>query len=185
MSEQERLLEHEYDGIREYDNPTPKWWTWIFWGSVIFSLAYWVNPGGVIRGSRVAEYDQAMAAAATRWPKPAGGPDAAAILAARNDPSALALGRTTFASTCASCHRADAGGLIGPNLTDDYWLHGGTPVEIAKVITDGVLEKGMPPWGKLLKPDQITAVTAYIVSLHDTDPPNPRAPQGVKVEDDE
>ena len=183
MSEQERLLEHEYDGIREYDNPTPRWWTWIFWACVAFSVAYWINPGGWMRGNRIAEYNGVMQAAAARFPKPVAVMSAAALDSLRDDRAALALGQTTFATSCAPCHRADAGGIIGPNLTDDYWLHGGTLLDIQRVITDGVLQKGMPPWGKSLKPEQIVALTVYIASLHDSHPPNPKAPQGVKVDD--
>ena len=91
---------------------------------------------------------------------------------------ALGEGRSSRRD-CAPCHRPDGGGLIGPNLTDDYWLHGGRPTEILQTITDGVLDKGMPPWGKTLKPEQLTAVAAYVLSLHGTNPPNPKAPQGV------
>src|SRR5690349_18882991 len=167
-TEKERLLDHSYDGIQEFDNPTPKWWTWIFWGSVVFSLAYWWNPGQMFRGpGRVAEYQLAMAAADRQFPK-AAVVDEASLTALVKDPAALALGKTTFGATCAPCHRADAGGIIGPNLTDDYWLHGGKITEIYKTISSGVLEKGMPPWEKTLKPEQLRAVTAYVVSLHDT-----------------
>jgi cytochrome c oxidase cbb3-type subunit III len=165
----ERLLEHDYDGIQEYDNPTPKWWTWIFWGSVAFSLAYWWNPAGVFRGpGRIPEYEVAMAAAA----------------ALVSDPAALALGKTTFATTCAACHRPDAGGQIGPNLTDEYWLHGGNITDVFKTVSTGVLEKGMPPWEKTLKPEQLRAVTAYVVSLAGSRPPNPKEPQGTKIAPD-
>ena len=184
-TEQERLLEHDYDGIQEFDNPTPRWWTWIFWGSVVFSLVYWWNPGQWFRGpGRIAEYQLAMAAADRQFPKPAA-VDEASLTALVKDPAALALGKTTFGAACAACHRLDGGGQIGPNLTDDYWLHGGRITEIYKTITAGVLEKGMPPWEKTFKPEQLRAVTAYVVSLHDTHPANPKEPQGVKVEDDE
>lgn len=182
-NEKEHLLEHEYDGIREYDNPLPRWWTWIFWASVAFSALYAWNPGGTFYTPRLAAYRQSMADAEKKWPKPSGGADAAALAALVSDPNALALGKTTYASYCAACHRPDAGGLIGPNLTDDYWIHGGSLPEIHKTVSNGVLEKGMPPWAKTLKPDQIDAVVAYVKSLHDSDPPNPKAAQGVKVED--
>jgi cytochrome c oxidase cbb3-type subunit 3 len=178
MSEQERLLEHEYDGIKEFDNPTPRWWTWIFWGSVAFSIAYWLNPGGMFRGERLVEYEASMAAAEARWPKQSGGFDLAAVTALRDDGSTLALGKSTYATYCAPCHRPDGGGIIGPNLTDDHWLHGGTLADIHRTIAEGVLEKGMPGWNKTLKPEQLNAVTLYVASLHGTNPPNPKAPQG-------
>lgn len=184
-TEKERLLDHEYDGIREYDNPTPRWWTWIFWGSVAFSLVYWWNPATLFRGpGRIAEYQLAMAAAEQRFPKqlPV---DEAALTALVSDAAALALGKSTFATACAACHRLDGGGQIGPNLTDEYWLHGGRITDIYRTIATGVLEKGMPPWEKTLKPEQVRAVTAYVVSLYDSHPPNAKEHQGTKFERDE
>ena len=181
--ERERLLDHDYDGIREYDNPMPRWWVWIFWGTIVFSLVYAFEPTRSLRGpGRIADYEKTMADAAKRFPTGGGAVSASALLALRNDPGALALGKTTFTTNCSPCHRPDAGGLIGPNLTDDYWLHGGTLPEIRKTINDGVLEKGMPNWGRMLKPEQVNAVAVYVASLHGSNPPNPKAPQGVKVE---
>jgi cytochrome c oxidase cbb3-type subunit 3 len=105
----------------------------------------------------------------------------AAIMA---DKGEIAKGAALFAVNCVACHRADGGGLIGPNLTDDYWIHGGTPVEIHTTITEGVLAKGMPQWGKMLKPEQVLSLTAYVHSLHGSNPPNPKAPDGVKTNPD-
>lgn len=181
--EQDRILEHDYDGIKEYDNPMPRWWIWVFWATIIFSVAYAFDFTGVLRGpGRTKEYEAEVAEAAKRWPQPSGGADAAALATLAGDKQALEAGKSVFAANCAACHRADGGGLIGPNLTDDYWLHGGTLVEIHKTIADGVLAKGMPAWGKILKPDQVNAVTVYVSSLHDTHPSNPKAHEGVKVE---
>jgi len=103
------------------------------------------------------------------------------LAAMTKDASVLALGKQTFSQNCAACHRGDAGGQIGPNLTDDYWIHGAGLAEIHKSVADGVLEKGMPPWGKVLKPAQLDAVVAYVFTLHGTNPPNPKAPQGEMV----
>ncbi len=182
MQNDERLLDHDYDGIQEFDNPMPRWWVWIFWATIVFAVIYYFDFTGAIRGpGRVKEYEMAMADAARRYPQPAAGGDASALAALRNDDKALALGKTTFVTNCAACHRPDGGGLIGPNLTDDYWLHGGTVAEIHTTIMNGVLEKGMPPWGKMLKPDQVSAVAVYVASLHGTNPANPKAPQGEKA----
>jgi cytochrome c oxidase cbb3-type subunit 3 len=101
------------------------------------------------------------------------------LLALTKNHEALEEGKKTFLANCAPCHRPDAGGLIGPNLTDAYWLHGGTLAEVYKTVTNGVLDKGMPPWGKMLKPEQLQAVVAYVASLQGTKPANPKAPQGV------
>jgi cytochrome c oxidase cbb3-type subunit 3 len=183
--DEERLLDHDYDGIREFDNPLPRWWVWIFWATIAFAVLYAVDIGGFMRGpGRIAEYEQTLAAAAKRWPQGSGAADAGALAALAKDQKALALGKTVFATNCAVCHRPDGGGNIGPNLTDDYWIHGGSLAEVATTITKGVLDKGMPNWGKMLPPAQVNAVAVYVASLHDTHPANPKAPQGVKVEGD-
>jgi cytochrome c oxidase cbb3-type subunit 3 len=88
-------------------------------------------------------------------------------------------GEETFTTNCAACHRADGGGLIGPNLTDDAWIHGGTITDIYTTVTKGVLDKGMPAWEKVLKPEQLAEVVAYVTTLKGTNPANPKAPQGV------
>ena len=178
----DRLLDHEYDGIQEFDNPLPRWWVWIFYATIVFSVIYFFDFSGAIRGpGRIKEYETAMAEAARLHPQPSGAADAATLETLRHDDQALALGKSTFVTNCAACHRPDGGGLIGPNLTDDYWLHGGAITDIHKTIENGVLEKGMPPWGKMLKPEQINAVTAYVASLHGSNPSNPKAPQGEKA----
>ena len=188
----DRLLDHEYDGIQEYDNPLPRWWTTLFWGTIVFSILYALNVPGIGNGKgRLANYERDMAAARARLEAeaaknpPPSAMDAAALLALAKDPAQLKLGRERFVSTCAACHREDGGGNIGPNLTDDFWIHGGQPTEILKIVTDGVLDKGMPAWGQTLSPAEVAAVTAYVLTLHDTHPPNPKEPQGTKVEREE
>ncbi len=180
----DRLLDHDYDGIREYDNPMPRWWLYIFWASIVFSVVYYADTGGRLRGpARIEAYEQAMAAFRAQQAKQGGGGVTEASLAKLvSDSAALSLGKTTFTTTCAPCHRPDGGGLIGPNLTDDYWIHGGTLTDIRKTVAEGVLDKGMPSWGRLLKPDQLLAVVAYVSTLHGTHPPDPKPPQGVRAD---
>ena len=179
----DHLLEHSYDGIQEFDNPMPRWWVYLFWATIIFSILYFLNvPGFGIGKGRIADYNRDMAASAAADAKRKAAEPAGAsgeqLAAMTKDASVIALGKQVFGQNCAACHRADAGGQIGPNLTDDYWLHGGTLERIHKTVADGVLEKGMPPWGKVLKPNQLDAVAAYVYTLHGTNPPNPKAPQG-------
>jgi cytochrome c oxidase cbb3-type subunit 3 len=179
---EERLLEHNYDGIQEYDNPLPRWWVTIFWGTIIFSVLYVVNVPLFGRGrGRIADYQADMAAWRAAHPAPAVESSAEELAALVQDHGAKTLGKQVFTTNCASCHRADAGGLIGPNLTDDNWIHGGSLLQIHKTVSDGVLAKGMPPWGKLLKPDQIDNVVAYVASLRGSNPPNPKSPEGELV----
>jgi cytochrome c oxidase cbb3-type subunit 3 len=186
MAEQnkDRLLDHSYDGIQEYDNPMPRWWVITFWATIVFAIVYLLNIPGIGNGNgRVADYeaDVARARAARLAAEPAGGPTPAALAAIAADPSAVASGKQVFTTYCAACHRADGGGQIGPNLTDDSWIHGGTLVEIRTTIHDGVLAKGMPEWGKVLKPDQVDAATAYVKSLGGTHPANPKPPEGTRT----
>jgi len=181
--DEDRLLDHEYDGIREYDNPMPRWWLYIFWGSIIWAALYWFNVPGIGEGKgRIADYDASIAAAKAAFPAPAvaTGPTGAELLALAKDPAELAAGKALFATTCSPCHGPAGGGVIGPNLTDAYWLHGGTPEAIWHTVNGGVLAKGMPAWGQSLSPDKVSAVVAYVISLQGTTPDNPKAPEGVR-----
>lgn len=178
-TERDRLIEHSYDGIQEYDNPMPAWWVTVFWATIIFSIAYYLVPGLGLGKGRMAEYDADMAAFRAAHPLNTGAADAPTLLAVANRPDAVAAGKVVFTGKCAACHAADGGGNIGPNLTDDAWLHGGTIDSIYATVNNGVLAKGMPNWGKLLKPDEMSNVVAYVWSLHGTTPAKPKEPQGV------
>jgi cytochrome c oxidase cbb3-type subunit 3 len=184
-SDQDRLLDHEYDGIKEYDNPMPRWWLATFWVTILFSVIYLLNvPGIGVGKGRIAEYEATMAAAAAEAAKhdPLAGLTAEKLVAIAQDPAKQALGKATFATMCSSCHAADGGGLIGPNLTDAYWIHGGQPMDILKTVNAGVLDKGMPAWGKVLKPDQLLAVASYVTTLLGSTPKAPKPPQGVRAD---
>jgi cytochrome c oxidase cbb3-type subunit 3 len=181
----DRLLEHDYDGIQEYDNPMPRWWLYIFYASILYAVLYVLNVPGVGPGAgRLADYQRAMAVADSLVAKndPLRSVTEASLLAVAADPAQHTLGQATFASTCSPCHRADAGGNIGPNLTDAWWLHGGKPMEILKTVNEGVLAKGMPAWGKMLKPAQLLAVVGYVTTLSGSHPKGPKPPQGVRAD---
>jgi cytochrome c oxidase cbb3-type subunit 3 len=183
MSDRDRLLGHDYDGIEEYDNPLPGWWSWIFVATIVFSLGYWlyyqIGPGPTV----IAQYDDEMRAAAERQavlaPPTGGGVTEDSLRALARDARVIAGAREIFAIRCMPCHGPEGQGVIGPNLTDDYWIHGRTLVEIRRTISEGVPDKGMVPWKDQLKPDEISALTAYVSTLAGTNPPNPRPPQGV------
>jgi cytochrome c oxidase cbb3-type subunit III len=179
----DRVLEHEYDGIREYDNPMPRWWLLTFAGTVLFSAIYLLNVGPVGNGQgRVADYETDVAKQLAVHPPASNNVTDASLLGLSKNVQVVALGKKLYATNCAACHGPDGGGVIGPNLTDEYWLHGARPAEIHKTVVEGVLAKGMPPWGKILKPDQVSAVVVYIASLQGSRPTNAKAPQGVKSE---
>ncbi len=178
----DRLIEHSYDGIQEYDNPMPRWWVLTFWATIVFSGVYALNVFGIGTGKgRIADYEADMAAFRAAHPAPAADITPEALLALVGNPTEVAEGKRVYGTTCAPCHVADGGGMIGPNLTDDYWLHGGTIGEIHHTIVTGVLDKGMPAWGKSLGADELNAVTAYVWTLHGTTPAAPKEPQGELV----
>lgn len=181
-SDRDRLIEHSYDGIQEYDNPMPAWWVFVFWATIVFSVFYYVNPANTGLGKgRETEYAEDMAAFRAAHPQNTGGGSVTELLAVAARPSEVAEGKKVYAAKCAACHAADGGGQIGPNLTDDAWIHGGTIDSIYATVNNGVLAKGMPAWGKLLKPDEMTEVVAYVWTLHGTTPAKPKEPQGVVV----
>jgi cytochrome c oxidase cbb3-type subunit 3 len=178
----DRLLAHEYDGIEEYDNPLPGWWVWIFWATIAFSLGYWlyyqIGPGPSV----IAQYDADVRVAAERQAKLAPSAGAASddvILVLTKNPQAMASAKEIFTARCLACHGPQGQGLVGPNLTDDYWMHGRRATEILRTISEGVPEKGMVPWRDQLKPEELQMITAYVLSLAGTNPPNPKPPQGV------
>lgn len=179
---QDRVMEHEYDGIKEYDNPMPRWWLMTFAGTVIFSIIYYFNVGPVgIGEGRIADYERDMKAFAAAHPAPTGGPSVEQLQALVANAGELETGKAAFVKNCVVCHRADGGGLIGPNLADEYWLHGSSLDSIYAVVANGVLEKGMPPWEKVLSPQDLARVVAYVASLRGTNPADPKPPQGVPV----
>jgi len=174
------IPEHEYDGIQEYDNPMPRWWLALFVATILFVPIYYLAPGDIgDAAKKAAMYEKEMAAFRAAHPEFGRATVTAEQLAAIvGDARVIAKGKPIFAASCAPCHRPDGGGLIGPNLADEYWLHGGTPLEVHTTIEQGVLAKGMPAWGKVLPPDQVNALTAFVKSLHGTNPPNPKPPEG-------
>jgi cytochrome c oxidase cbb3-type subunit 3 len=175
------LMEHEADGIRELDNKLPRWWVWLFWGTCIFSLCYCLYYHVFGFGNLMAaEYKVEMrkgeaikAGAISRFES------SLSSLQPSTDPATLESGKQTFLRLCAPCHRADGGGLVGPNLTDDYWLHGSNFVDNITTIWNGIPQKGMVTWKGTLKPSEIFAVGSYIYTLRGTKPPNPKLPENL------
>ena len=158
------LLDHEYDGIQELDNNLPRWWVWLFYITIIFSAVYLVYFHVTRTGDlSAAEYDQEMKAGQEiKFAAMGKFESAIPVLTPSADAAVLDSGRQTYAKFCAPCHRVDGGGLVGPNLTDDYWIHGSNYVDTVKVIWDGVPAKGMITWKTVLKPDEIQSVASYI-----------------------
>ena len=161
------LLDHNYDGIQELDNNLPRWWVWLFYITIIFAAVYLIYYHVTRSGNlQAAEYDQEMKAGQELKTAAMGKFESSIpALAPAADAAVLDRGRQTYAKFCAPCHRADGGGLVGPNLTDDYWIHGSNYVDTEKVIWDGVPAKGMITWKTILNPDEIQSVASYIYTL--------------------
>jgi cytochrome c oxidase cbb3-type subunit 3 len=164
------LLDHEYDGIQELDNKLPRWWVWLFYITIIYSAVYLVYYHVLRAGDlQAAEYDKEMKAGEViKGAAMSKFETGLATLTPSADSALLENGRQTYAKFCAPCHRTDGGGLVGPNLTDDYWIHGSSYPDTVKIIWDGVPAKGMITWKTVLKPEEIQAVASYIYTLRGT-----------------
>ncbi|HEY3498329.1 MAG TPA: cbb3-type cytochrome c oxidase N-terminal domain-containing protein [Polyangiaceae bacterium] len=177
------LLDHEYDGIREYDNPLPGWWVAVLWASFFFSIGYLFHYS-VGNGVSVEDsYAQEMAAARAEQAKQALGErvseDGLQKLAL--DSALMGDAKTLFTQRCVVCHGDQGQGVIGPNLTDAHWLHGaGTLLDIHAVIADGVADKGMPAWKLQLSPVQVRQLAAFVGQLRGRNLPG-KAPEGKLV----
>jgi cytochrome c oxidase cbb3-type subunit 3 len=182
---EDQVLSHDYDGIQEYDNSLPGWWLLTFYATIIFAFIYYVHyeiaGGPTLRDELKVEMSLVQGQQASA---PQGvGETEEQLAALMSAPKVLENGKAVFVAKCVACHLAEGQGLVGPNLTDAYWIHGkGTRVDIINVVRKGVPEKGMLSWETLISKDEIISVVAYVYSLKGTNPPNPKAPQGVKVE---
>jgi cytochrome c oxidase cbb3-type subunit 3 len=180
---QDKVL-HELDGIKEYDNPMPGWLMAIWWGSLVFSAAYLIFYAlSFGEGSMEAEYRGETQSALTGVQahfdaNPLVPPSPADLLAGAKDPAVIDVGAGRFARTCASCHGEKAQGLIGPNLTDDRWIHGGSVEQVFQSVAKGWPAKGMPPWGRAMKPEELSALVSYVRSIQGSNPPNAKAAEG-------
>jgi cytochrome c oxidase cbb3-type subunit 3 len=180
-SEDELLLDHDYDGIRELDNRLPGWWLWLFYLTTIYAGAYLLYYHVLHKGRLSAAQYAADVAEAERLGLgihyQAWGP----AVTPASDAGTLAAGQALFVKNCVVCHGAHAEGNIGPNLTDEWFLHGDTFPQMIKVIEDGVPDKGMLTWKTQLSREDLRAVASYAYSLRGTHPPKAKAPQGVRA----
>jgi cytochrome c oxidase cbb3-type subunit 3 len=183
----DELLNHEADGIREFDNALPRWWLWGFYATIAFAAVYMINYHLLSRPwfgrpSILSEYRAEMVAAP--WnavPSPPPGAPQPAAVAFLTDEDDLARGKAIFDGTrsmCKTCHRDDLGGVVGPDLTDDRWLHGCSAAELAQSVTLGFPSKGMMPFGsgQALSRDEVLQVVSYVASKRGSRPVNPKAP---------
>jgi cytochrome c oxidase cbb3-type subunit 3 len=172
---------HEFDGIRELDNRIPPWFSTLFLATILFAVVYMVDYH--VLGSSPLMADEYRAELATadlerRILLAAEPPLDEATLVALKEPEPLQRGAEQFGKYCVSCHGAGGGGIVGPNLTDTYWIHGGTVRSVYAIIKNGVPAKGMIAWQLVLTPRQMHEVASYVLSLQGTNPPNGKKPEG-------
>lgn len=187
MTEKEKLIEdHDYDGIRELNNPLPGWWLMTFYITVIFAViyfAYYQLFGGPTLDQELSTQMSSIVKEQKKTEEAQGAKTQADYAILLSNPEAIAKGKAEFLTKCMPCHGDKGQGIIGPNLTDDYWIHGdGTIPAILTVMNTGVPEKGMPPWKGVIPPDLQEDVAAYVYSIHGTNPPGAKAPQGEMIE---
>jgi cytochrome c oxidase cbb3-type subunit III len=176
------MSDHSYDGITELDNFMPPWLQWLFIGTIAIGVIYFVNYSVLGIGmTGVEEYEEELRieaiAAEARKANMMAGIDENSVVFDESSES-ISAGKSIFETNCAACHAADGGGGVGPNLTDEFWIHGGSVRDVFSVIKYGVVEKGMIPWQDQLSPEQIQQVSSYILTLKGTTPLNPKEPQG-------
>lgn len=176
------LLDHNYDGIRELDNKLPPWWLYTFYAGILFGAIYLVRYELMGGDNQETELQKELAQAKQDVAKyMLTAPDMMdeSKVIKLTDAVALGKGKAIFAQNCAACHRADAGGQIGPNLTDNHWIFGGSIKNLFHTITNGGRDgKGMVAWKSTLKPTEIQQVSSYILSLQGSNPKDPKAPDG-------
>ncbi len=166
--QEQQLSDHCYDGIQEYDNPTPLWWDLLFVGSILFAPLYalWFHAPNMSR-THAASYDVSLAENMKLQFGEIGelSPDEQTILKYIDDDKWLAVGAATFTTNCKPCHGANGEGISGPNLTDDAYIHVKKIEDIAKVVNEGANKGAMPAWGNRLHPNELVLVSSYVASM--------------------
>ena len=187
--EKDLVIDHEYDGITELDNPVPAWFNGMFYASLTFAVVYLcvyhVFGWGATQEEEYAREMARAEQARQEWLALAANNIDESTVTLDVSPETVAAGMAIFTQNCAACHGGMGEGGIGPNLADEYWLHGGEVQDVFRVIKYGVLDKGMVPWEQSLTPAQIAEVSNYIMSIRGSNPPSAKEPQGEKVEPQE
>lgn len=183
-SEDEIVLDHEYDGIRELDNVLPPWWKYLFYATIVFAVIYLFRYEVFNGPSQIDELENALVKAEAQIAeyrknnKDLINVDNVELLTEEAD---LAAGKQIFVENCAACHKESGAGGIGPNLTDEYWILGGGIKNIFNTVSEGGRPgKGMIPWKTELNALEMAQVSSYIITLEGTNPPDGKEPEGEK-----
>jgi cytochrome c oxidase cbb3-type subunit 3 len=181
-NEDQLLLAHDYDGIKELDNTLPPWWVYLFYGCIVFAVVYLVRFEIMGGDNQETELKNEMAQAkieVAEYMKTAPDLMDEKTVTLLTDPADLAAGKVIYTTNCVACHRPDAGGQIGPNLTDEQWILGGGIKNVFHTLVNGGRDgKGMISWKATLKPKEMQKVASYVLSLRGTNPVDPKAPEG-------
>jgi len=172
------MLEHNYDGIRELDNVLPPWWVYLFYGTIVFAAIYLVRfhiAGDYNQDQEFQTEMKEAKVAVDAYMKTAPDMMSKDKVTLLTDAPSIAAGKTIFQTNCIACHRADGGGQIGPNLTDEFWINGGGIKNVFNTIMEGGRDgKGMVSWKATIKPSDIQKVASYVLSLQGSKPANPK-----------
>lgn len=180
--EEDIMLDHDYDGIKELDNVLPPWWVYLFYGTIIFAAVYLVRFHIVGDYTQAEEFNKEVELAElekSKLPKDPADEVSYETVVALTDAASLAKGKEIFTNACAACHKADGGGLVGPNLTDDHWINGGGIKNIFKLISEGSKNNpSMVAWKSNLSSKDIQSIASYILTLKGSNPQGAKAPEG-------
>jgi len=183
--EKDLLMDHKYDDIAELDNPTPPWFMYSFYSTILFAVVYGLyyhvyQDGNIQETEYKTEVTIAEKARVEYMKKFANSVNEDNVIVVK-EAKDLTEGSQIFTTNCVACHGDKGQGGVGPNLTDKFWLHGGDIKSIFKTLTHGVPEKGMIAWNKTLNPLQIQKVASFILSLQGSNPPGAKEPQGTET----
>ena len=182
------LLDHDYDGIRELDNALPPWWKYGFYITIVAAVIYLLNfhVWGIGKNPQeeyAAEMEEGKRIEELYMAKTKSLVDESNVMIA--DAGGIEAGKTLYIQACVACHGTKGEGGIGPNLTDEYWIHGGSMNNIYKTIKVGYPEKGMQSWQSMYSPVQIKNLSSFVKKLKGTNPPNGKSPQGIEYKEQE
>lgn len=178
----DRLIkDHDYDGIRELDNDLPPWWKWLFYITIAFSVIYFIRLFVFNADDLVQDREYAIEMEGFKASQPDKIADIDFNVVLLDDATSLANGEATWTKICSACHLVDGGGLVGPNMTDNFWIHGNTVQDLYRISTAGVIEKGMIPYKDQLSNQERLEVVSYILlKIHGTTPATPKAAEGTE-----
>ncbi len=176
----DRLIkDHNYDGIKELDNDLPPWWKWLFYLTIVFSIVYMIRLFVFQADDLIQEREYQLVIDKSAKENPNTKSTGTFEIVLLTDKSDIEAGKETWIKICAACHLVDGGGIVGPNMTDNYWIHGNSVEDLYKIVTNGVIEKGMIPYNTQLSEEARLQVVSYILTeLVGSTPATPKAPEG-------